>query len=66
MFVVDAIGDNIVGAYSCIDIVTAFYAESNFSLCLSNLVGERTLSIGKVCDALTVVPSKYKLVYDRV
>ena len=44
MFVVDAIGDHIVKAYSSIGLAKALCAKSNV-LCLPHLVEERTLSI---------------------
>ena len=57
MFVVDAIGDNIVEAYSNIGLVMALYVKSNVSLCLTQLFEERTLSIGILLDALAAMLS---------
>ena len=52
MFVVDAIGDHIVEAYSSIGLATSLYVESNVSLCLPYLVEDRTLNIDIVLDVL--------------
>lgn len=57
MLVVDAMGDHMVEAYSSMGRVMALYVASNVSLCLPHLVDERTLSMGSVLDALSVVLS---------
>ena len=51
LFVVDAIGDNMVEAHSNIIFVIALYIVSSVSLCLPHLVKE-TLNTGIVLDYL--------------
>ena len=48
MFVVDAMGDHMVKAYSSIGLVMALYFESNVFFGLPYLVEERTLRMGMV------------------
>ena len=50
-----AMGDHMVEAYSGMGLVMALYVESIVSLCLPNLVEERTLNIDSVLDALDAV-----------
>ena len=51
----DAVGDHIEEVYSSIGLVTALHVERIDSLCLLNLVKERTLSISIVLNALAIV-----------
>ena len=44
-YVVDAIGDYIVGAHSSVDLVTALYVESNVPMCLQYLAEKRTREV---------------------
>ena len=57
MLVLDAMDDHMVEAYSSMCLAMTLYVESIFSLCLSHLVDERTLSMGSVLDALDAVLS---------
>ena len=55
IFVVDAMDDHMVEAYSSISLATALYVENIISLCLPHLVEERTLSMVIRLDALYAV-----------
>ena len=55
IFVVDAMGDHMVEAYSSMGRAIALYLASIVSLCLPHLVDERTLRIGTVLNAFVAV-----------
>ena len=57
MFVSDALGDNVVEAYSSTGLVMALYVASMVSLCLPHLVEVMTLSMLIVLRALVAVRS---------
>ena len=57
MFVSDALGDQMVEAYSSTGLVMALYVASMVSLCLPHLVEVRTLSMLIVLRALVAARS---------
>ena len=57
ILVADAMGDHMMEAYSSMGLVMASYVESIVSLCLPQMVDERTLSISSVLDSLDAMLS---------